>query len=124
MPSGSGSGTVGSGSSGSSTSACRTKCGNDSKCFQACLEVAQTGQCNAVGGSACSGSGSSVDLIGSGKGSGTGVDDLIKRATLECATSEVCYKYVDNSLLCVNLQSGMFLSSLLFSPWRDFADLQ
>ncbi|KAI0521862.1 hypothetical protein F5B22DRAFT_643447 [Xylaria bambusicola] len=67
--------------------ACANYCGNDSACLQACYETAQQGQCNAVG-----------------------CED--KRATFECASDEVCFRYTDGSLLCLNGDTGEYVDDV------------
>ncbi|KAI0200827.1 hypothetical protein F4808DRAFT_426777 [Astrocystis sublimbata] len=68
--------------------ACANFCKNESnqsECLEACYATAQQGQCNAVG---------------------------CKRSTLDCASDEVCFRYTDNSLLCLNGDTGEYVDDV------------
>lgn len=104
------------GSNAGGSSSCSSKCGNDLACVKACLAVIAQGECNAVGGSACPEGEDNGNLIDNGtNNSDDPSDGLIKRATLTCTTSEVCYKYTDDSLLCIDIATGTFTSSFYIS---------
>ncbi|KAF2963127.1 hypothetical protein GQX73_g10443 [Xylaria multiplex] len=68
----------------SGSDACADYCGNDAACLETCYEIAEEGQCNAVG---CSEE---------------------KRATFTCASDETCFRYTDGSLLCLNAETGEY----------------
>ncbi|KAI9053391.1 hypothetical protein LZ554_002350 [Drepanopeziza brunnea f. sp. 'monogermtubi'] len=93
---------------------CASYCQQDQACVTACLDLIMQGQCNAVGGSACDDG--LDDGTGTGSMSSNPVDDLIKRSkvraarstTLDCASGETCYEYTDGSLLCVDLDTGLY----------------
>lgn len=103
---------------GSVTDEC-AKFDKDSAQYQACQESALQGQCNSVGGSACSdlsdssgGGGDLIanpgdDLISSGNsGDGGLIRRLETRATLTCTSSETCYQYTNGSLVCYDLATS------------------
>lgn len=113
---------VGSSSGGGSTT---DECAiyvDDAEQYQACEKLVLQAQCNSAGGSACSDtSDSSVgggdlisnpgdDLISSGNSGNSGDGGLIKRletrATLICNSSETCYQYTNDTLVCHNLLTG------------------
>lgn len=72
---------------------CKDECGQDADCYAKCTKNAQAGQCNSVGGSACDGLDESKRK-------------LRKRITLTCTSDETCYKFTDNSLLCLDQSTG------------------
>lgn len=89
---------------------------NDPAQYQACAEVALEGQCNSVGGSACSdssgGGGDLIsnpgdDLISSGDSGDSGlIRRLETRGTMTCKSSEVCYQYTNDSLVCYDMATS------------------
>ncbi|EKD13599.1 uncharacterized protein L3040_009009 [Drepanopeziza brunnea f. sp. 'multigermtubi'] len=93
---------------------CASYCQQNQACVTGCLDLILQGQCNAVGGSACDDG--LDDGTGTGGTSSNPVDDLIKRSkvraarrtTLDCASGETCYEYTDESLLCVDLDTGLY----------------
>ena len=104
----------------SSTDAC-AQFKNDLAAYKVCAEIAQQGECAAVGcpGSTSSSSSSTGDLISnpgddliSSGSSGSGDSGLIKRlgkrAILTCTGLESCFQYTDKSLLCFNPSTGEY----------------
>ncbi|PBP25817.1 hypothetical protein BUE80_DR003316 [Diplocarpon rosae] len=85
---------------------CASYCKQDQSCVTRCLALIMQGQCNAVGGSACD------ESTGAGSSIPNPADDFIKKSrkrnTLDCNSSETCFRYTDGSLLCVDLGTGLY----------------
>lgn len=120
-------GDSGAGSPSSTTDPC-AQFANDPTQYVACQGPALTGQCNSVGGDACSdssgSSGSSGDLIAnpgdnlidSGDSSDSGDGGLISRlrirATLSCTGSEACFQFTNGTLLCLDSVTSRWIPSM------------
>ncbi|KAG4442779.1 hypothetical protein IFR05_001725 [Cadophora sp. M221] len=94
-----------------SVSDCANFCKQDQACVTGCLDLIMAGQCNSVGGSACD---DGTDTVTNSDDPSDGLIKLRKRntfnkrATLDCSSSETCYQYTDDSLLCVDLTDGSY----------------
>ncbi|KAH7306134.1 hypothetical protein BKA65DRAFT_559979 [Rhexocercosporidium sp. MPI-PUGE-AT-0058] len=90
---------------------CAAFCKQDQACVTGCLDLIMAGQCNSVGGSACDGG---TDIVTNSDNPSDGLIKLRKRntfnkrATLTCVSSETCYQYTDDSLLCVDMTDGSY----------------
>ncbi|KAH9207195.1 hypothetical protein DL95DRAFT_415862 [Leptodontidium sp. 2 PMI_412] len=94
-----------------SVSDCAAFCKQDQACVTGCLDLIMAGQCNSVGGSACD---DGTDIVTNSDDPSDGLIKLRKRntfnkrATLDCSSSETCYQYTDDSLLCVDMTDGSY----------------